>query len=153
MSAGPVVRVLASGFGSGYAPIASGTFGTLVAIPFAVALAQLPLWAAVLIVAASIPFGAWVCHEASRGDESHDPGWIVIDEIVGYWVATVGLGLGIWGHVAAFFLFRLFDIIKPPPARWFDRNLRGGWGILLDDVAAGAMTWLVLWGLVRFDLL
>lgn len=136
-------RWLASGFGSGYAPVASGTFGTLAAMPFAWLLSRLspPLWAVAVVL--SIPLAIYVCGKAA-GDEP-DPGWVVLDEFVGFFAATLWLPPEPLPWVAAFFLFRLFDILKPPPAGWCDRSLDGGLGIVLDDVAAGVYTRLALW--------
>jgi phosphatidylglycerophosphatase A len=146
-------RLLASGFGAGLSPVFPGTAGTAAAIPFALLLALLPPWGTLAAVAVSLPLGAWVCGRAARGDPDSDPGWIVFDEMVGFWISVLWVSPGIATYTAAFFLFRLFDIIKPPPARWFDSRWKGGWGILLDDVAAGVMTWAVLWILLRFSLL
>lgn len=146
-------RLLASGFGAGLSPVFPGTAGTVAAIPFALLLALLPPWGTLAAVAGSLPLGAWVCGRAARGDPDSDPGWIVFDEMVGFWISVLWVPPGIATYTAAFFLFRLFDIIKPPPARWFDRHVPGGWGILLDDVAAGLMTRAAMWVLVRYSLL
>ncbi|MEW6488020.1 MAG: phosphatidylglycerophosphatase A [Thermodesulfobacteriota bacterium] len=137
-------RLLASGFGAGRAPVAPGTAGTLVAVPFAWGLAQLPPVLHLLLLGLAVPAAAAVCDRAARLDGSKDPGWIVLDEMVGFWVAVALLPPRPMTLAAGFALFRLFDIVKPPPAGWIDRNLPGGWGILLDDVAAGLWTRLVL---------
>jgi phosphatidylglycerophosphatase A len=100
-----------------------------------------------------LPLGAWVCGRAARGESCADPSWIVFDEMVGYWfaVAFVPLGWSTWG--AGFFLFRVFDILKPQPAAWIDRNVRSGWGILLDDVFAAIYTRVALEVLMRLGVL
>ena len=132
------VRLLASGFGLGRSPIAPGTAGTLAAVPFALLWAQLPAMGVVAVLLVSVPLGAVVCGRAEAADPGgHDPGWIVFDEMVGFWFAVAWLPTGWPSYIAAFVLFRLFDILKPPPAGWIDRTLPGGWGILLDDVVAG----------------
>lgn len=143
MSASPI-GWLASGFGAGRAPLAPGTFGTLVGIPIALLLSLAPLPGQVLLVLALLPFAAWVCGAAERSSGHIDPGWIVLDEIVGFCIATLGLAPAVGGYLAAFLLFRLFDILKPPPANWVDSRVRGGWGILLDDVLAGVYARAVL---------
>ncbi len=140
----PVWRVLASGLGAGRVPVAPGTAGTLVAVPLAWALAQLPPTLHLLALAAALPAAALVCGRAARLDGRDDPGWIVLDEIVGFCVAVALLPPRPLTLAAGFALFRLFDIVKPPPAGWLDRHLKGGWGILLDDVAAGLWTRLIL---------
>jgi phosphatidylglycerophosphatase A len=147
------VRRLASGFGAGFSPVAPGTAGTLVAVPLAWALSLAPLWPRLALVAAALPPAAWICGAAARQDGGKDPGWVVLDEILGFLVATAFVPAGPAVYLAAFLLFRLFDIIKPPPAGGIDRRLAGGWGILLDDVAAGLYTALCLALLGRFGAL
>lgn len=141
-------RLLASGFGAGRVPVAPGTAGTLVAVPFAWVLAQLPSLLHLLFLGLALPAAAAVCDRAARLDGRKDPGWIVLDEMVGFWIAVALLPPRAATLAGGFALFRLFDIVKPPPAGWIDRNLGGGWGILLDDVAAGLWTRLVLGVLV-----
>jgi phosphatidylglycerophosphatase A len=142
---------VAAGFGSGYAPVASGTFGTLAAIPLAWCWAQTSksVWA--VGVGLSIAAAVFMCDSAAGA--SKDPGWIVLDEIVGFWVAVLWLPPTLTGWSAAFFLFRLFDILKPFPANWFDGSVGGGLGIVMDDVVAGAYTRLCLWGLAALGVL
>jgi len=133
-------RLLASGLGAGRCPVAPGTAGTLAAVPVAWALAHLPSAAHVLLLLATLPAVAWVCGRAARADGRSDPEWIVLDEIVGYCYAVALLPATPGVLALGFALFRLFDIVKPPPVGWLDRRISGGWGILLDDVAAGLMT-------------
>ena len=135
---------LAFGFGSGLARYAPGTFGTLVAIPFYFLLAALPPWLYAVTVIAAFALGTWLCDQVSAGLGVHDHGGIVFDEFVGYWI-TMFLLPPTWGWVlAGFVAFRLFDIWKPWPIRWFDRNVGGGFGVMFDDVVAGACAWGVL---------
>lgn len=156
------VLLLAHGLGSGLAPKAPGTFGTLAAILPWLLLIQLPLglyWALVFLAALG---GIWLCGEAARRmDNAEDPGGIVWDEWVGVWIALAAVPgtdapLTEWGTewqwvLAAFVLFRLFDIFKPGPIGWCDRHLHGGLGIMLDDIAAGIAAFLLLQG-VHFSL-
>lgn len=118
--------------------------GTLAALPVAWAINLLDPVTSALATLAAIVGGALVCDAASREAGAKDPGWIVLDEIAGFLVAVIWLEPSAISYAAAFFLFRLFDIIKPPPANWLDSWNGGGWSIMLDDVAAGAMTRLVL---------
>ncbi len=137
-------RLLAGGFGAGRVPRAPGTAGTLAAVPVVWLLAHLPPAAHVLVLVAALPAAAWVCGRAARDEPDRDPGWIVLDEMVGYGFAVALLPPTATVLAAGFLLFRAFDILKPPPIRWLDRRLHGGWGILLDDVAAGLAARIVL---------
>ncbi len=123
--------------GSGFSPIASGTVGTLAAIPFYLVLARLPLPLYLLSTLAFTLFACWVSGLAEEIFQEHDSGKIVIDEVAGYLVTMTALPVSWQSVCAGFLLFRLFDITKPQPARWFDRSLKNGYGVVLDDVAAG----------------
>jgi phosphatidylglycerophosphatase A len=131
---------LAFGFGSGLSPVAPGTAGTLAAVPFALLLKALPavafwpLWAALALV------GIWLCGATARRLGVHDHGGIVWDEMVGYWLAVALVPMHWAWLLAGFVLFRVFDIVKPWPIRALDRRLAGGFGVMADDVAAGAAT-------------
>jgi phosphatidylglycerophosphatase A len=139
--------LFAFGFGSGLARFAPGTMGTLAAVPFALLLKQLPGFAYGAALAALFLAGVWFCGAASRALGRHDPGGIVWDEMVGYWL-TVALLPPAWGWwLAAFVLFRVFDILKPWPIRQAERSFGGGWGIMLDDVLAALYALLALEGL------
>lgn len=137
-------HVLAFGLGSGLSPYAPGTFGTLVAVPLYLLLAQLPPWAYAACVMAAFALGVWLCASVSRDLRVHDPGGIVWDEFVGYWITMFMLPVRWEWILAGFLLFRLLDIWKPWPIRWIDRNVRGGLGVMLDDVLAGAVGCLLL---------
>lgn len=128
---------LALGFGSGLAPRAPGTAGTLAAIPLYLFLQDLPLVIYLPVVAVLVLAGIAICSHAARRLGVHDHPAIVWDEIAGYLVTMIHAPRG-WEWVAAgFVLFRLFDIAKPWPIRWFDRHVHGGLGIMLDDLVAG----------------
>lgn len=138
------VHFLSLGFGSGLAPKAPGTFGTLAAIPLWWLLVQTPWWsytAAMLIAAVA---GIWFCGVTSQALGVHDHSGIVWDEVAGLLVSLWLLPPTWQTLVAGFMLFRLFDIWKPWPIRWLDRKVHGGLGIMLDDLLAGAFTCLIL---------
>jgi phosphatidylglycerophosphatase A len=141
------VIALASGFGTGYAPVASGTFGTLVGIPLAWALAPLGALTWCVAAVAITLFACWIAGQAESVFGEKDSGKIVIDEVAGYVVAMAFLPATPGHLLAAFFLFRLFDVLKPPPARQFERNLPGGYGVVMDDIAAGVWANLAHWPL------
>jgi phosphatidylglycerophosphatase A len=134
----------AFGFGAGLVRFAPGTMGTLMAVPFALLLAQLPLPAYGAALVAAFAAGLWFCGSASRALGREDPGGIVWDEMVGFWL-TVALLPPAWGWwLAAFVLFRFFDIVKPWPVRLAERRFAGGLGIMLDDIVAALYAMLVL---------
>jgi phosphatidylglycerophosphatase A len=134
----------AFGFGSGLAPWAPGTAGTLAAVPIALALKALPPLAFWAILVTAFFAGIRFCELTARRLGSHDPGSIVWDEMVAYWL-TVAFVPPHWTWLlAAFLLFRLFDIAKPWPIRLVERRLGGGLGIMADDVIAAVYAMLVL---------
>jgi phosphatidylglycerophosphatase A len=116
---------------------------------------SLPLYLGLLVVL--FAFGCWVCGESARMLGVHDYGGIVFDEVVGLLITCIPLlpvlgwvpsGQGAWWLLAAFLLFRLFDIWKPWPIRWFDAKVDGGFGIMLDDVLAAVYAAILLFGLM-----
>ncbi len=138
------VHLLAFGLGSGLAPRAPGTFGTLAAVPLYLLLAQLPLSLYLLTLVLAFGFGIWICDKTARDLGVHDHGGIVWDEFVGFWLTMVAAPSGWQWVLAGFLLFRLFDVLKPFPINWFDRHIKGGIGTMLDDALAGSLAWLVL---------
>lgn len=138
------VHFLAFGFGSGAAPVAPGTFGTLAAVPLYLLLAQMPLGAYLLALVVLFGVGIWLCEKTAQDLGVHDHGGIVWDEFVGYWITMVAAPPGWWWLVVGFALFRLFDILKPFPISWLDRHIKGGIGIMVDDAVAGTFAWLCL---------
>ena len=136
---------LAFGFGSGLAPRAPGTVGTLAAIPIYIPM-SLYLghtgYLAVTIILAVL--GIWICGIADRALGTSDHGAIVWDEITGFLITMFMAPLAWWSVLAGFVLFRFFDILKPFPISWFDKNLKGGAGTMLDDVLAGTYAWFCL---------
>lgn len=138
-----LVVFLASGGWIGYVPWAPGTFGTLVAVPLALPFAWLHSASGVLyllVLFFLVGVACWIAGRAEALFGEHDAGKIVIDEIVGYLVALCFLPATVPILAAAFVLFRVFDVWKPFPAAWLDRNVPGGGGVVLDDVAAGIYT-------------
>ena len=136
--------------GVGYAPVAPGTFGTAVAVPLAWSVFALPQWGYLALCAAVTLVAVWAAGRADRVFGEHDAGRIVIDEVAGFLCAMLLVSRADWRLLAAgFVLFRIADIVKPPPARWIDQRLEGGAGVVLDDVVAGAYAALVLWALSR----
>lgn len=138
------VHLLAFGFGSGCAPVAPGTFGTLAAIPLYLLVAGLPWPLYAALVALLFGIGVWLCGRAAFDLGVHDHPGIVWDEWVGYLVTMFLAPAGWIPVVLGFALFRLFDIVKPWPVRVADRRVGGGFGIMLDDLLAGIYAALVL---------
>jgi phosphatidylglycerophosphatase A len=141
---------LALGFGSGLVPKGPGTAGTVVAVPVYLLLQPLPVAVYVAVVAALFIIGIPVCAHTARRMGVHDHPGIVWDEIVGYLVTMTFAPPGWFWVAAGFVLFRLFDIAKPWPIRLLDRNVGGGFGIMVDDLLAGVAAAAVLQLLVVY---
>lgn len=135
---------LATGCYVGRFPIAPGTLGSLIGILVAWGFSLLIWPLAIVATLVLVLVAVWIAREAENHLQRKDPGCIVIDEIAGQCIALLCLPLTLGTCVAGFFLFRLFDIAKPPPARYLERRLSGGWGVVMDDVAAGIMAHIVL---------
>ena len=145
------VKVLATAFGAGYSPVAPGTCGTAVTVPIVWALASFSIWQWALACVAITALGIAVAHRADRVWGTHDSQRIVIDEVAGYCITMLPVDRGHWAPLAVgFVVFRFFDIVKPPPVRWIDQTLPGGWGVVLDDAAAGVMGAVVMYTLAHF---
>ncbi|BFM05745.1 phosphatidylglycerophosphatase A family protein [Halioxenophilus aromaticivorans] len=140
--------LLAFGFGSGCSRWAPGTVGTVAAMPFAIALLQLPLWAYAILVLLAAVAGVWICRQASDELQVHDHSGIVWDEFVGLWITLIAAPQHWFWLLLGFALFRFFDILKPWPISYFDRHVHGGLGIMIDDILAGFFAALCLQGLV-----
>ena len=148
----PVV-LLAVGFGSGLAPRAPGTAGTVLAVPLYLLMQPLPLVTYLLITTCLFIAGIWICTYAAEKLGVHDHPSIVIDEIVGYLISMIAAPAGWLPVLVGFVLFRFLDALKPWPISWFDRNVNGGLGIMLDDVIAGVISMALIQGLVYFQIL
>lgn len=138
------VLAIATFFGLGYSPFAPGTVGSLGAIILYLALAGLPWY---FYLAACFIIFALACYSAQAVQDAtgiEDPSLVVIDEVIGYLVAMFMLPDSAGYIVAAFFIFRALDITKPWPASYFDKKVQNGFGIVLDDVAAGIYTNIIL---------
>ena len=145
------VHLLAFGLGSGCAPKAPGTFGTLAAIPFWWLLLQdVPLIPYLCVLIAGFAFGVYLCEQTSKDLGVHDHGGIVWDEWIGLWITYLALPAGIEWVVIGFILFRFFDILKPWPIKWLDEKVHGGFGIMIDDVLAGIFALACVQGLAYF---
>lgn len=140
----------ATGFYVGKIPFAPGTFGTAVALPICYLLALMPLMPALLFLCGFILFAVWAAGRAEQALGRKDPGSIVIDEMAGMAVTVFGLPFSWETVLGGFVVFRLFDILKPFPIRFLDKRLSGGVGIVLDDIAAGIMSQLILRALFYF---
>ena len=130
------VNLLAFGLGSGLTPVAPGTAGSLVGLALAWGTLELPTTARILVGIALIVSGIWICGESARRIAVHDHPGIVWDEIAGIYLALLVAPPSIWAWALGFGLFRLFDIWKPWPIRDLDHRLKGGLGIMLDDLVA-----------------
>lgn len=143
--------MLATWFGAGLLPKAPGTWGSLAALPFGLALTWLGgPW--LLLAGAALAFlvGIWAGGRYARERGREDPGAVVIDEVAGQWIALIPALLDPRLIVLAFVAFRLFDIAKPWPIGLLDRGLKGGLGIMADDALAGACAAAVVWAAAEF---
>lgn len=142
-----LANLLATWFGCGYAPVAPGTAGSLAGIAIAILLRQIAgfdWWQFAVLAAIGFAPAVWSATRVARDLELKDPGIVVIDEVLGQWITLAGAHPLNWkSFAAAFVLFRLFDIWKPPPVRQLER-LPEGLGIVADDVMAGCYGALVL---------
>jgi phosphatidylglycerophosphatase A len=134
-------------FGCGYVPVAPGTVGSVAAIAIGLLIERYAawdaLWFAPLALLVSAP-AVWAAGETSGRHKLKDPSFVVVDEVVGQWLTLAGARSLNWkSWLAAFVLFRLFDVWKPPPVRQLE-SLPGGVGIVADDLMAGAYAALVL---------
>lgn len=134
------IHFLALGFGSGLAPKAPGTFGTLAAIPVFLLLSLLSPWLYLLTVLLMSIAGIYICGKAATDIGVHDHGAIVWDEFIGFFITMFMVPLSFMSIVVGFLLFRVFDIFKPWPISWADKKLHGGFGIMFDDVLAGLLS-------------
>jgi len=135
---------IATGFGAGLSPVAPGTVGSAVALLPWLWLRELPTVACLGVIVAVFALGIWVSRVLVARLRAEDPGWIVVDEFVGQWLALVFAPPGWIWLIVGFLLFRLFDVWKPWPVSWADRNVDGGLGVMLDDALAGLLAGLVL---------
>jgi phosphatidylglycerophosphatase A len=133
------IHCLAFGLGSGLAPKAPGTFGTLAAVPLFLLLSSLSLSEYLFVVVFTSVVGIYLCGKTARDLGVHDHPGIVWDEFVGFWITMIAIPVTWWSVLLGFALFRLFDIWKPWPIKWIDQHVDGGFGIMFDDVLAGLL--------------
>jgi|SRR3989338_806142 len=141
---------MATGLGLGYLPFAPGTWGSLLGILLAYGLSFLSLPIASLTLIAFIFFAIWCATHAETYFKKKDASQIVIDEVCGMAISLFCIPFTLQNIFIAFLLFRLFDIVKPFPARLFEQKLKGGYGIVLDDVMAGIYANVMLQGIRLF---
>ncbi len=149
-----IAEFIASGFYVGKIPFAPGTIGTLVAIPIMFIYWPKGVGVQILITLSVFLIGIWastvVVSKAESDDKSQiDPDFVVIDEIAGYMVAMLGVPLNPVYLAIAFVLFRIYDIFKPPPIKWFEK-LPAGLGIMADDIVAGIYVLIIMHILIHF---
>ncbi|MBU6235325.1 MAG: phosphatidylglycerophosphatase A [Alphaproteobacteria bacterium] len=136
--------LIATGLGSGRISPASGTWGTLAAWVLAV---TLPKTAIIFLLILACAAGFWAINEFQKKSGTHDNGMIVIDEWAGIWVAMLFCMPHRLDQLAlAFLLFRIFDVLKPWPVSHFDKNVEGAEGVMLDDIVAGVMAGICVYG-------
>ena len=135
-----LIIVIATGLGTGYAPFAPGTAGSVVGVALSWlvfgALWRLSPWLALAVFAIAFAASCWIAGRAEEIFGEHDCSKIVIDEVLGMVFTMFGHPLTLLSFTAGFVLFRAADVIKPFPASWIDRNMRNGAGVMLDDLAA-----------------
>ncbi len=144
---------VATWFGCGLMHPAPGTWGTLGALPIGLILLALggkfTLLAGIVII---IPIGLWASNKFETMTGTHDNSMIVIDEVAGLWITLLATTFNPLSILLAFGLFRFFDILKPFPVNWLDRNLPGAKGVMCDDLMAGVYAGLCLWGINNYAL-
>lgn len=141
------VHLLALGFGSGLGPKAPGTWGTLAALPFYYLMMDLSLATYLILTVLITVIGFWLCDKTAKDMAVHDHGAIVWDEIAGMLITMIAAPVSWPALIVGFALFRLFDILKPWPIKVLDRHVKGGFGIMIDDVLAGIFAALCLQGI------
>jgi phosphatidylglycerophosphatase A len=140
--------VFATAGGAGYAPVAPGTFGSLVGLVIYLATRHSPLAWQLGLLAAIIVIGTWAATAAERHFGQEDPGPVVIDEVAGQLGTLILTGVGVTGAIVGFALFRVLDVVKPPPVDRLERLPRG-YGIMGDDLMAGLYGNLLLQAAIR----
>jgi phosphatidylglycerophosphatase A len=142
---------LATWFGAGLLPKAPGTWGSLVALPFAWGLVW---WGGpwLLLTAATMVFGLglWAAGRYMQAVGVHDPGAVVIDEVAAQWLTLCVAPLNPLAYLLGFILFRIADVLKPWPANWLDRRVGGALGVMVDDLAAALYAGAALWLIARW---
>lgn len=128
----------------GYIPFAPGTFGAAIGCLIYLAVPYIPVAMIFIGLAGFIAFSVWIAGEAEKILNSKDPGCVIIDEIAGMMVTFFALPRSVYIGIAGFVIFRFFDILKPFPIKWMEKKFSGGFGVVIDDVAAGVISNIVL---------
>ena len=145
----PLALLIATAGGAGYAPYASGTFGAAVGVViYLLTRGWPPGWQIALVVNVAL-VGTWASRVAAEHFDREDPSQVVIDEVAGQLLTLLLLDVHAAGILLGFLIFRVFDIVKPWPARQFEA-FSHGIGVMADDLMAGVYGWLVLYGVIRF---
>jgi len=132
-----LILLIASGLGLGYAPLIPGTFGTLLGVLIYYFLRKLQWWLVIPITILIFLIAVWSSHQAEKIMFTRDPQVVTIDEVAGYLVTMLSFPNNWNWLLAGFVLFRVFDIIKPWPASYFDNVSRRGFAVVMDDIVAG----------------
>ncbi len=147
-------RIIAFGLGSGLIRPAPGTWGTLLGwLLWVLVVARLPDAVIAVVILAAFSLGCWACQRTGKEMGRPDHGGMVWDEIVAFWLVLWLTPDSFGAQALAFVIFRLFDIIKPPPIHFFDRRLKNGFGVMWDDILAAAYSLLLIAVLVRLEVL
>ena len=134
---GKTALLLSSWFGVGLMPLAPGTFGALAAVPLIIIIKYFGVVHIGICLIVLIPMAVWTSQIAQKLLGKNDPSEVVIDEVAGLFLAVLFIPLSWFNFILAFLLFRMFDILKPFPIGMIDRSIKGGAGIVLDDLVAG----------------
>ena len=138
------IHFLALGFGTGCVRKMPGTIGTLAGVPFYLFMQELSWHFYLGIILVFFLVGIWICEKTAKDLGVHDHPAIVWDEVVGYLVTMLFAPAGWLWIVLGFVLFRIFDICKPWPISWLDKQVKGGLGVMLDDIVAGLLSLAIL---------
>lgn len=139
---------LAFGCGLGTFPVAPGTWGSLLGVIFYLLLQGFSWWVYIILTVMASVFGVWLCEKVSKDLGVHDHRGIVWDEVVGMMLTLLFVPPSLFNLVVGFLLFRLFDIWKPWPISVVDEKVKGGLGIMLDDILAAVPAWALLWAII-----
>lgn len=142
------IHFIACAFGFGALPWMPGTWATLASIPIVLALQHLPHWMYLLVTLAMILLGVFVCGVTNRDFGTDDHPACAWDEMASFPLVMFAVPMTLFYLILGVLLFRFFDILKPWPIRWLDRNIHGGLGVMLDDVVAALFSWIILQAIV-----
>ncbi|HLB56586.1 MAG TPA: phosphatidylglycerophosphatase A [Coxiellaceae bacterium] len=138
------IHFIACGFGFGTFPYFPGTIGTLLAIPLTIFLSRTTLQFYIVAVVLLFLIGMYVCNITNRDFGTDDHPAAIIDEIATFPIVMILIPMNWYFLLIGFLLFRFFDIVKPFPIRWIDKNVHGGFGVMLDDLLAAIFSWIIL---------